>query len=366
MEPPSARPWLGVGVALSALPAAGGCFCAALVLAVVADSDPGAVYEQHRWLGAVVAASAVCAYVAMMGWSTLRHGGLPAPVLLTALVLAAVPFLLPGGLFLPAAVLAVAGSSVLATGGLAHPPASPDTARFLTGFLAAAAPVLAVGQAIGVGLHGVPDRPRAKVLGTHALVAPKGERKPRTSSEPRAASERSKAAPSKPAPAAPPEEAAPSKPPEAAPAPAAPPEAAPPAPPEAAPAPLAAPPAPVAAAARRFVRDYYAALDQRRFAVAWGMLAPEVQTAFGGFKGWREGYARTISHSARGLTVTPAGAGATVGLTLRAGDRSACGTTVVRRFAVTWRLARMDAGWRATAASARKVGGPEPAATCSL
>ena len=43
MESPSARPWLGVGAALCALPAAGGCFCVALVLAVVADSDPGAV-----------------------------------------------------------------------------------------------------------------------------------------------------------------------------------------------------------------------------------------------------------------------------------------------------------------------------------
>ena len=127
VEPPSARPWLGVGAALSALPAAGGCFCAALVLAVVADSDPGAVYEQHRWLGAIVAASAVCAYVAMMGWATLRHGGLPAPVLLIALVLAGAPFLLPGRLFLPAAALAVAGCAALATVGLAHPPATRPT-----------------------------------------------------------------------------------------------------------------------------------------------------------------------------------------------------------------------------------------------
>ena len=95
MESPSARRWFGVGAALSAVPAAGGCFCAALVLvlAVVADSDPGAVYEQHRWLGAIVAAGAVCAFVAMMGWVTLRHGGLPAPVLLMDLVLAGVPFL---------------------------------------------------------------------------------------------------------------------------------------------------------------------------------------------------------------------------------------------------------------------------------
>ena len=154
MSPPSARPWLGVGAALSALPAAGGCFCAALVLAVVADSDPGAVYEQHRWLGAIVAASAVCAFVAMMGWATLRHGGLPAPVLLIALALCGAPFLLPRGLFLPAAAFAVAGCAALATAGLLHPPGNPDGTRLLTGALAGAAVVLAIGQAIGVAATG--------------------------------------------------------------------------------------------------------------------------------------------------------------------------------------------------------------------
>ena len=69
------------------------------------------------------------------------------------------------------------------------------------------------------------------------------------------------------------------------------------------------------------------------------MLSPEVQRAFGGFAGWRKGYARTVSHAPGEVTVTPAGAGATVGLTLLAGDRGACGETVERRFAVTWRLA---------------------------
>ena len=161
MSPPSARPWLGVGAALSALPAAGGCFCAALVLAVVADSDPGAVYEQHRWLGAIVAASAVCAFVAMMGWATLRHGGLPAPVLLIALALCGAPFLLPRGLFLPAAAFAVAGCAALATAGLQHPPGNPDGTRLLTGALAGAAVVLAISQAIGVAATGA-TRPRER------------------------------------------------------------------------------------------------------------------------------------------------------------------------------------------------------------
>jgi hypothetical protein len=162
VSPPSARPWLGVGAALSALPAAGGCFCAALVLAVVADSDPGAVYEQHRWLGAIVAASAVCAFVAMMSWATLRHGGLPAPVLLMALALCGAPFLLPRGLFLPAAALAVAGCAALATAGLLHSPGNPDGTRLLTGTLAGAAVVLAMSQAIAVARPArAPPRERA-------------------------------------------------------------------------------------------------------------------------------------------------------------------------------------------------------------
>jgi hypothetical protein len=354
VSPPSARPWLGVGAALSALPAAGGCFCAALVLAVVADSDPGAVYEQHRWLGAIVAASAVCAFVAMMGWATLRHGGLPAPVLLMALALSGAPFLLPRGLFLPAAALAVAGCAALATAGLLHPPGSPDSTRMLTGGLAGAAVLLAVSQAIGVGMTGA--APRARVFSDTPHSSP-------------ATSGRMDRAPAreKPAPARSPAPAATHKPAddgplvelkEPAPAPA------PPAvelkEPAVATAPPAAAPDTVAAAARGFVLDYYAALDGKDFAAAWQMLSPEVQQAFGGFAAWRSGYARTISNAPGGVTVTPAAAGATVGLTLRAGDRGACGRIAERRFAVTWRLARTPAGWRATAASARKLSGPEP------
>ena len=125
-------------------------------------------------------------------------------------------------------------------------------------------------------------------------------------------------------------------------------------------APPAAAPDPVAADARGFIRDYYAALDGKDFAAAWQMLSPEVQQAFGGFSAWRKGYARTVSNAPEGVTVTPAVTGATVGLTLRAGDRGACGRIAERRFAVTWRLARTPAGWRATAASARKLSGPEP------
>ena len=106
------------------------------------------------------------------------------------------------------------------------------------------------------------------------------------------------------------------------------------------------------------MREYYAALDARRFRCAWRMLAPGVQTEFGGFTAWRKGYGRTLSQDPEAVRVTASGAGATVGVTLAAGD-NACGRIVERRFAVTWRLARTDAGWRATAASARKLG-PQP------
>jgi hypothetical protein len=344
VSPPSARPWLGVGAALSALPAAGGCFCAALVLAVVADSDPGAVYEQHRWLGAIVAASAVCAFVAMMGWATLRHGGLPAPVLLIALALCGAPFLLPRGLFLPAAALAVAGCAALATAGLLHPPGNPDGTRLLTGALAGAAVVLAISQAIGVAATGSSPAPRARVLADTPHVShPKPERTDRAPAR------------EKPAPAVAPhvelKEPAPTPDPPVI-------ELKEPA---VATAPTATAPDPVVGeAARGFVSDYYAALDGRDFAAAWQMLSPEVQHAFGGFAAWRTGYARTVSNAPEGVTVTPAVTGATVGLTLRAGDRGTCGRIAERRFAVTWRLARTPAGWRATAASARKLSGPEP------
>jgi hypothetical protein len=314
------------------------------VLAVIADSDPGAVYEQHRWLGAIVAASAVCAFVAMMSWATLRHGGLPAPVLLMALALSGAPFLLPGGLFLPAAALAVAACAALATAGLLHSPGSLDGTRLLIAGLAGTALVLAISQAIGVGMTGATPTPRARVLAdephsSHPKPgrtdrAPAREKPGRTDRAP------AREKPDRPAVEGPVVEL---KEPAVATA-----------PPAAAPDPVAAPiPDPVAAAARGFVSDYYAALDSHDFAAAWQMLSPEVRQAFGGFAAWRKGYARTVSNAPGAVTVTPAAAGATVGLTRRAGDRGACGRIAERRFAVTWQLARTPAGWRATAASAQ-------------
>jgi len=297
-------------------------------MAVIADSDPGAVYEQHRWLGAVVAAGAVCAFVAMMGWATLRHGGVPAPVLLMALTVAGAPFVLPGGLFLPGAAAAVGVCGALAAVGLGRPPASPQRARRLSAGLAASALVLAVGQAVLVGLHGV-ARAERKLAPTPLAAAAPAHRAPA-----RAAARAHRA----PAPAAAPARRAPT------------------------PATARARPAP--ASPRHFIRAYYAALDARRFTAAWRMLSPGVRAGFGGFAAWRRGYARTLSSEPGAVRVIQAAGGATVGLTLRAGDRDGCGNTVARRFAVTWRLARAEAGWRATAATARKLAGPEPARDC--
>jgi hypothetical protein len=254
------------------------------VLAVVADSDPGAVYQQHRWLRAVVAASAGCAFVAMMGWATLRHGGLPVPVLLMVLALAGAPFLLPRGLFIPAIVLATAGSA--AAFGLAHPPGTLDATRLLTGALAGAACALAVVQAVAVGVAGVP--PKARVLSSKSKAA---EPAPRVITRQHHARQRpgrepTFVPPSQSPPATPggkdaaPAEAAPEAPAAAAPALAAPEESlGEPAPTPEAAAPLAAAPEePVAtapeelgapaddvfAAAEEFVRSHYAALDGRQ------------------------------------------------------------------------------------------------------
>jgi hypothetical protein len=316
------------------------------VLAVVADSDPGAVYEQHRWLGAVVGASAVCAFVAMMGWATLRHGGVPLPVLLMALAVAGVPLVVPRSWLVPAAVLAVAGCAALAGAGLAHPPAAPEPVRFAIIACAVAACALALTQALAVGLVGAAPRVQVLADAPHRVPAP-----PR-----HVASTPDHSTPVTPGGT------------DAAPAPetplsagAAPRMAAPETPPSAGPAPrMAAPAGAAVAAGRSFVRSYYAALDAHRFDLAWRALSPALQAGFGGFAAWRRGYAHTVFSTPGEVSSTPAGAGATVELTLRAGDRDACGKTVERRFAVTWRLARTEAGWVATAASARKLSGPEP------
>jgi hypothetical protein len=107
----------------------------------------------------------------------------------------------------------------------------------------------------------------------------------------------------------------------------------------------------------QIVRAYYAALDAGRFARAWARLTPAVRARFGGFDHWRAGYATTLDHVVDAVQTQ---AGGVVRVTLTATDRTPCGGTTTRQFAVTWQL---HAG-RATALSAAKLAGQDPAAAC--
>jgi hypothetical protein len=114
------------------------------------------------------------------------------------------------------------------------------------------------------------------------------------------------------------------------------------------------------AAPGRVVRDYYAALDRRRFRVAWRRLEPGVRAGFGGFVVWRRGYGSTLGHRVEDVRVERDGRSVAVRHDLVAVDRTPCGGTTERRFEVTWRLER----GRATALTARKIAGVDPAQSC--
>jgi hypothetical protein len=118
-----------------------------------------------------------------------------------------------------------------------------------------------------------------------------------------------------------------------------------------------APPAsdadPVADDARRFVRDYYRALDERRFEDAWTTLSPAVKKRFGGFTGWKAGYAKTLYSKPRTIAVTASGATVTVTHLLVARDE---GCSADSRFNVTWALNRSGEQWTVTALSASVAG----------
>jgi hypothetical protein len=113
-------------------------------------------------------------------------------------------------------------------------------------------------------------------------------------------------------------------------------------------------------AAAEVVTGFYAALDAGRFRESWRRLSPGVQAAFGGFDAWRRGYATTLGHDVRALRAE----GTAVRHVLVATDRTPCGGDVERRFVVRWRLERVGDRLRATALSAVKLAGPEPAQAC--
>jgi hypothetical protein len=89
-----------------------------------------------------------------------------------------------------------------------------------------------------------------------------------------------------------------------------------------------------------------------------------VRAAFGGFAAWRSGYATTSGHRVEEVTVEHHRGTTVVRHVLVATDRTDCGGTTERRFAVKWRLVPTASGWRADGLTARKVAGDDPAVAC--
>ena len=112
----------------------------------------------------------------------------------------------------------------------------------------------------------------------------------------------------------------------------------------AAPVPTPKPSTPSKGAAT-FVRDYYDALDARRFEAAWAVLSPAVRRSFGGFDRWSAGYAGTISSRPQDIVVTRADGTVSVRHVLIADHRDCNGE---QRFSVTWNLERASRSWRVT------------------
>ena len=261
-----------------------------------------------------------CAYVAMMGWATLRHGGLPTPVLLIALVLAGAP-VPPAGLAVAAGGRAGGRRLCGARDGRAAAPAGlRPTARASSppGWPAPrscsrSARRSCVGH-VGGRRRPAPSARRGAAPRHGPQLPPSGG----TSIALGAASStghrpRSRAQGAGDAPA--PDPAAGRR----APAPRPTPSTGPAARPPTTSSPRPTPPTAAAALRPRLLRRARRAATSP---AAWEMLCPAVQRAFGGFARWRKGYAQHGLLRARRGDVTPAGAGATVGLTLPAGDRA--------------------------------------------
>jgi hypothetical protein len=129
--------------------------------------------------------------------------------------------------------------------------------------------------------------------------------------------------------------------------------------------PAATPATPAATTARPapadFVRSYYAALDQHRFADAWTHLSPAVKARFGTFADWRAGYASTLASAPEDIKVSGF---ATVRHVLVARDRTTCGGTREQRFAVTWKLVPAASGWIVASLTATALGSPAQPTPC--
>jgi proline racemase len=109
------------------------------------------------------------------------------------------------------------------------------------------------------------------------------------------------------------------------------------------------------------VSGYYAAIEAGRYEDAWSHLSAAAHEQSPGFEDWRAGYATTVSQRVEDLDTEPGGV---VRYVLVAVDRTPCGTTTERRFAVRWRLVRTGETTSATSLSGVKLAGLDPMAAC--
>jgi len=113
--------------------------------------------------------------------------------------------------------------------------------------------------------------------------------------------------------------------------------------------------------ARQFVSRYYALLEAGRYEEAWSRLSAAGQAQTRDFEAWRAGYATTVSQRVEDLRTDPGGV---VRYVLVAVDRTPCGTTTERRFAIRWRVVRTGRTTTATSLSGVKLAGLDPIAAC--
>ena len=121
------------------------------------------------------------------------------------------------------------------------------------------------------------------------------------------------------------------------------------------PADTASDPATAAPAAIAFVRDYYAALDARRYADAWADLPPALRREFGGFARWKDGYARTVTSTPTDFATRADGDALIVSLRLAAHERNCSG---VQNFRVRWTLQRTSGTWRVAGLRGSELASP--------
>ena len=111
-------------------------------------------------------------------------------------------------------------------------------------------------------------------------------------------------------------------------------------------------------AAAAVVREFYSAIDAKRFSDAWGRFAPAIRKQLGGLATWQAGYTHTRStrvDSVSGTASDPTHA--TVAVRLHSVDQDACRRSVTQRFAGTWTLRRVAGRWQASQLAIAKTGG---------